>query len=409
MIRRHVLLSTFILGLAAPPPKADAHDWPQWRGPNRDGAAASFREPASWPEALSEFFKVEVGFGYATPILVGDRIYMYTRQEENEVLLALDADSGNVLWSAPYPAPFEVMSAARRHGPGPKSTPVFADGRVFTLGMTGMVTAFDAKTGRQLWQNPSPRVHPLYHTATSPIVDDDVVIVHVGGHDDGALTAFDVATGAARWKWDEDGPAYGSPMVFELAGTRQVVTFTQENFVGVARATGELLWRRPYTTPSTTTSQTPILYENRVIEAGRSNGITAFHVVRRGEAFHTDNLWHTDEISLHMTNGVVVDGVLYGLSHLNSGQYFGLDLDSGEVLWKSDPRQAENAAIVRAENTIFSLEDDGELVILRASRTSFEVVERYEVATSATWAQPSISGNRIYVKDVSTLTFLSVE
>ena len=145
MIRRHVLLGTFMLGLAALPPKADARDWPQWRGPNRDGAAASFREPASWPEALSELFKVEVGFGYATPILVGDRIYMYTRQEENEVLLALDADSGNVLWSAPYPAPFEVRSAARRHGPGPKSTPVFADGRLFTLGMTGMVTAFDAR------------------------------------------------------------------------------------------------------------------------------------------------------------------------------------------------------------------------------------------------------------------------
>ena len=383
-------------------------------GPNGEGRTATaprhpFARPASWPEALSELFKVEVGFGYATPILVGDRIYMYTRQEENEVLLALDADSGNVLWSAPYPAPFEVMSAARRHGPGPKSTPVFADGRLFTLGMTGMVTAFDAETGRQLWQNPSPRVHPLYHTATSPIVDGDIIIVHVGGHDDGALTAFDVTTGASRWSWDGDGPAYGSPMVFELAGARQVVTFTQENFVGVARETGKLLWRRPYTTPSTTTSQTPILYENMVVEAGRSNGITAFHVVRRGEAFHTENVWHTDEVSLHMTNGVVVEGVLYGLSHLNSGQYFGLDLDSGEVLWKSDPRQAENAAIVRAENMIFSLEDDGELVILRASRTSFEVVERYEVATSATWAQPTISGSRIYVKDVSTLTLLSVE
>lgn len=388
---------------------AGARDWPQWRGPNRDGAVASFREPASWPDELTQIFNIDIGFGYATPLLTGERIYAYTRQDDDEVLLALDADSGELLWSTRYAAPFEVMAAARRHGPGPKSTPALADGRLFTLGMTGIVTAFAAETGRQLWQHPSPRVHPLYHTATSPIVDGDVVILHVGGHDDGALTAFDVATGATRWSWDGDGPAYGSPMVFELAGTRQVVTFTQENFVGVSRATGELLWRRPYTTPSTTTSQTPILYKNMVIEAGRANGITAFHVERRGDAFHTEDVWHTDEVSLHMANGVVVDGVLYGLSHLNSGQYFGLDLDRGEVLWKSDPRQAENAAIVRAGKTIFSLEDDGELVILRTSREGLDVVARYDVAASATWTQPTVSGSRIFIKDVSTLTLWSTE
>jgi len=113
-------------------------------------------------------------------------------------------------------------------------------------------------------------VQPLYHTAMSPVVDGDLVIIHVGGHDEGALTAFDVATGDLRWSWDGDGPAYGSPMVFELEGTRQVVTFTQENLVGISVTTGELLWRRPYTTQRTTTSQTPILYGQTLIEAGAS-------------------------------------------------------------------------------------------------------------------------------------------
>ena len=125
--------------------------------------------------------------------------------------------------------------------------------------------------------------------------------------------------------------------------------------------------------------------------------------MRQGDAWSTENVWHTDEVSLHMTNGVVVDGVLFGLSHLNRGQYFGLDLDTGEVLWTSEPRQAQNAAMVRAGETIFSLEDDGELVVVKNSRTGFEVLERYEVATSATWAQPTISGSRVFVKDVSTL------
>ena len=294
---------------------------------------------------------------------------MYTRQNEDEVLMAVDADSGNVLWRTSYPAPFDMNPATAPHGPGPKSTPAYANGRVFTLGISGIITAFDAESGRQLWQKPKPDTHPLYHTSMSPVVDGDLVIFHVGGHNDGALTAFDVATGEIRWSWTGDGPAYGSPLVVELEGTRQIVTFTQEHMVGVSADTGELLWQRPFTTGNTTTSQTPILFEDTVIEAGRGNGITAFRVVREGDAWTTDDLWHTDEVSLHMTNGVVVDGVLFGLSHLNSGQYFGLDLSTGEVLWTGDPRQADNAAIVRVGRTVLSLEDDAELLVVSTSRT----------------------------------------
>lgn len=388
---------------------ADARDWPQWRGPNRDGSVVSFREPAAWPDALTRVWKIEVGTGYATPLLVSGRIYTFTRQGNDEAVAAYEADSGKVVWRTAYPAPFEMNPATRKHGPGPKSTPAFAENRLFTLGMSGIVTALDATNGRTLWQKPAPPVHPLYHTATSPLVVSDMVIVHIGGHDAGALTAFDVRTGDVRWSWEGDGPAYGSPMAFELSGTRQVVTFTQTNFVSVSLATGELLWRRPYTTQSTTTSQTPILYKDTVIEAGRGNGITAFRVVRDGDGLRTENVWHTDEVSLHMTNGVVIEGVLYGLSHLDSGRYFALDLGSGRALWTSEPRQAENAAIVRAGTTVFSLEDDAELVILRASRSGFEVQKRYQVADSATWAQPAISGNRIYVKDVSTLTLWRID
>jgi outer membrane protein assembly factor BamB len=350
---------------------------------------------------------VEVGLGYSTPLLVGDRIYLFTRQGEDEVMTSLASDSGKVIWRSSYPAPFAMNPATSRHGPGPKSTPAFAGGRLFALGMSGMVTAFDAGTGRRLWQKPAPPTHPLYHTATSPVVDGDVVILHVGGHNDGALTAFEVSSGEVRWIWTGDGPAYGSPVVLELAGTRQVVTFTQQNFVGVSAATGELLWRRPYTTQSTTTSQTPLLYKDTVIETGRGNGVTAFRVVREDGAFRTEDVWHTDEVSLHMTNGVIVDDVLFGLSHLNSGQYFGLDLDTGQVLFRSDPRQAENAAIVRAGETIFSLEDDAELLVLRHSRTGLSVTKRYAVATSPTWAQPAISGDRLFVKDVDKLALLS--
>ena len=398
-----------LAGAAMLAPLAHAQEWPQWRGPERDGAVSSFREPSAWPDVLTEHWKVDVGLGYATPVLVGERVYMFTRQDEDEVMTALDATSGDVVWRTSYPAPFAMNPATSRHRAGPKSTPTFADGRLFTLGMSGIVSAFDAGTGSVLWQNPVPTVQPEFHTAMSPVVDRDLVIVHVGGQDDGALTAFDVATGTVRWAWDGDGPAYGSPMVVDLEGTRQVVTFTQRNLVGVSAETGALLWRRPFTTPSETTAQTPVFYEGTLIQAGRDNGVTGVRVARRGNEWTTEDLWHTDEVSLHMTNGVVIDGVLVGLSHLNSGQYFGLDLDTGEVLWTSEPRQAENASIVRAGETIFSLEDDAELVVIHHSRTAFEPFERYEVATSETWAQPTIAGNRVFIKDVSSLTLWSLD
>ncbi len=409
-MRARIGVGMFVMAaLAMAVPCAVAQDWPQWRGPSRDGSVTGFTIPDSWPTGLNEQWSVEVGFGYASPILIGDHVYMFTRQGDDEVMMALDAGSGETLWRTSYPASFDMVAATRNHGPGPKSTPAYADGRLFTLGISGIVTAFDAETGGQLWQRPAGPVEPLYHTGQSPYVDGDQMILHVGGQDAGALTAFDVATGEERWRWDGDGPAYGSPIVVEIEGVRQVVTFTQENFVGVSADTGQLLWRRPYTTPSTTTSQTPHLYEGDVIESGRGNGITRFRVVREGNAWTTEEVWHVDEVSLHMTNGVVVDGVLFGLSHLNSGQYFGLDLNTGDVLWTSAPRQADNAAILNVGNTILSLEDDAELLVLPHSRTAFDPVRRYEVADSSTWTLPTIAGNRLFIKDVEMLRLWTVE
>ena len=404
----HTRLAALVLFVVALAPLA-AQDWPQWRGPARDGVVRAFREPASWPKTLTMRWNVDVGTGYATPLVVGDRLYVFTRQGDNEVMTALDAASAKVIWRTSYPAPYNMNPATAPHGPGPKSTPTFAANRLFTLGISGIVTAFDAASGKQIWQRPHDPVEPLYHTAMSPLVIGNLMILHVGGHDNGALTAFDVATGAVRWSWNGDGPAYGSPLLFDLAGTPQVVTFTQNFFVGVSLEGGKLLWRRPFTTPSTTTSQTPLLYKDTVIETGRGNGITAFRVAPGRDEWATSNVWHTDEVSTHMSDVVAADNVLFGLSHLNSGQYFALDLDSGQVLWKSEPRQANHAAIARAGNTIFSLEDDSELVIVRLNRQKFDAVARYEVATSETWTQPVISGNRIFVKDVSSLTLWTIE
>jgi outer membrane protein assembly factor BamB len=378
-------------------------DWPQFRGPNRDGAVASFVEPKVWPEKLAQRWNVAVGEGHASPVLIGARIYVFTRQGTNEVMQALDAGTGKAIWQTRYPAPVTVNPAAQAHGPGPKSTPTFANGRLYTIGMGGIVTAFDAASGKQLWQKPAGKTLPLYGTSTSPLVERGLVIVHVGGDKQGALTAFDANTGDVKWTWTGDGPSYASPMVADVDGVRQVITLTQDNIVGVSAADGRLLWRRPFSTEYTQNIIDPLLVGNTLIIAGYQKPTAAIRLVKKGDQWTTENVWENDRISLYMANGVIVGDTLFGLSHRNSGQYFLLDTKSGKTVWTGMPRQAENAAIVRAGNVVFSLEDDAQLVVGRVNAGSFQELKRYTVANGATWAQPVVSGTRIFVKDVSSL------
>jgi outer membrane protein assembly factor BamB len=296
-----------------------------------------------------------------------------------------------------------VNPAAQAHGPGPKSTPTFANGRLYTLGMGGIVTAFDAASGKQLWQKPGSAPLPLYGTSMSPLVDRGLVIVHVGGHDKGALTAFDANTGAVKWSWTGDGPSYASPIAADVDGVRQIITLTQDNVVGVSAADGRLLWRRPFKTEYTQNIIDPLLLGNTLIIAGYQQPTTAIRLIKKADQWTTENAWENPGVSLYMSNGVLVGDRLFGLSHRNRGQYVLIDVKSGKTVWTGMPRQAENAAIVRASTVVFSLEDDGELMVGRVSAGGVQELKRYTVANAATWAQPVISGNRIFVKDVTTL------
>ena len=378
-------------------------DWPQFRGPNRDGSVASFTEPRTWPDRLTQTWSVNVGEGYATPLVIGDRIYVFTRQSTNEVMQALDASTGKTIWQTRYAAPVKVNPAADAHGPGPKATPAFAGGRLYTLGMGGIVTAFDAASGKQLWQKPATAKLPLYGTAASPLVDRGLVIVNVGGHDEGALTAFDANTGTVKWSWNGDGPSYASPVVADIDGVRQVIALTQDNVVGVSAADGRLLWRRPFKTEFTQNIITPALIGNTVIIAGYQQPTAAFRIVKKGDQWITEDAWRNEMVSLYMANGVVIGDLLFSLSQRNSGQYFLLDVKSGKTTWTGKPREAMNAAIAKSGTLVFALEDDATLVVGRVASGRFEELKRYTVAKSSTWAQPAISGNRIFVKDTNAV------
>ena len=194
-----------------------------------------------------------------------------------------------------------------------------------------------------------------------------MMILHVGGHNDGALTAFDPATGAVKWTWTGDGPAYGSPIIAEIGGTRQVIVFSQKNLVGVNAADGQLLWSVPFEARSTTNSITPLVYGgNTVIVSGQGKPLTAYIVANKGGKWVADLAWENPQIQMSFSNAVLVGDAIFSMSPLNSGQFFWADAKTGKTLWMSEPRQAGNAAITRSGDLLFVLKDDGELMVGRA-------------------------------------------
>ena len=386
------------LALAAQSPQ----DYGQWRGQTRDGSASSFVEPARWPDALTRRWTAAVGEGYATPLIVGGVVYAFTRQQESEVLTALDARSGAERWHTAYPAPYSPSQQAEVHGAWPKATPLFYRDRIFTVGIAGIVSAFDASGGKLIWQSAAPAEQPFYGAASSPLAEDGLVITHPGNY--GPLTAFDAVTGRIKWTAGTGG-FFSSPIAITLNGTRQVVTATQDAVIGVSLG-GVVLWRQPWDGRSGST--TPVQSGGLII-VSTPGSVAGLEPSVRDGAWAVRTVWTAGSVGMYLSSPVVVDDTLYGLSNRSRGQLFAMDARSGSVRWLGPPRAAENAAVVKGGNILFFLNDDGHLVVAKANRDRLEPLARYTVAGSSTWAQPAISGNRIFVKDATTITLWTVD
>src|SRR5262245_13058873 len=390
-----------------------AQDFPQWRGPNRDGLLAGLPDRTAWPATLPAGWKAKVGKGHASPVVVGGTVYVFTREGEEEGLSAFELESGKRLWRQAYPAPYTMNPAAVSHGPGPKSTPVVSGGRVYTLGISGILSSFDAATGKLAWRREFSKEHkqtsPLYGAAMSPAVDGGVVVAHVGGHDDGELSGFDAATGATRWTWKGDGPGYASPILGVLGGQRQIVTQTQNNVVGLAADTGALLWKVPFQTSYDQNAVTPVVVAGTVIYSGLDNGVHAVRVVKKGTAWAAGPVWETSEVSMYLSSPVADGDRLYGFSHKKKGQFFALDARTGKVLWVSEGRQGESAAVLAAGPVLFFLTNEGNLTVAKKNAAAWSPLRTYTVADSPTWAHPVITARGVLVKDAESLALLRFE
>src|SRR4051812_1523466 len=451
---RTLVLSYLSLLIGA---SALAQDWPQWRGNNRDAKATDFKAPKTWPKELAKKWKVTVGDGVATPALVGDKLYVFARQDGNEVLRCLNAADGKEIWLEKY----ESLGAS---GPaqgfsGPRSSPTVANGKVVTVGVRGVISCFDATSGKKLWSKDDFKAWPNFFPSSSPVIVDGLVIAQLGGRDNGGVVAYDLTSGEQKWKWAGDSPGYASPTMMSVGGSKLIIAETDRRIVGITATDGKLVWETPYTVQGGRgyNASTPLVNGQTLIVSGSGRGTKAVKIEKEGDKFVAKELWTTPDKSVQFNTPVLKDGLLFGLSGNN--EFFCLKAEDGKVAWSAPapggggnmgpgrgpggtPRPPAAGAIPGPENqrpgppgagpggpggpggrrgggggggggygsivdagsVLIALTPSSQLVVFEPNGKEYKQLASYKVADSPTHAYPVISGNRIFIKDRDSLT-----
>lgn len=379
-----------------------AGTWPQWRGPARDGHATGFEAPASWPKTLQPAWIAEIGEGYSSPVIDSSRVCAIARQGDDEVVACFDRTSGKQLWSDRYRSPFQKNSYAMRMAPAPFSTPLLAGGRLFAFGANATLSAYDPATGKRLWRREPPARPSVKNmfcgTAVSPMLDDGRLVALWGDDAQGEMFALDPATGKTIWSAPSLRPAYSSVAEGVVGGVRQYVVLTTDRVAGVEPATGEVLWTFPFLDQWRENIITPVIVGGRVLVSGVRTPTMMLEPVK-GQRWVVRQSWKAENFPMYMSNPVVADGLLYGLTSRDKGKLFSLDLKTGAPVWSSEGRFAGQAALAAAGQWLIVATEQGELVVL--DRNGGRPVEkaRYELSKSAVYAQPALAGKQIVIKD----------
>jgi outer membrane protein assembly factor BamB len=386
-----------------------AAQWPQWRGPNRDAVVAAANVPAQWPAKPTLKWSQPIGEGYSSPVVANGRAFVHSRSGSDEVVSAFDLATGKPVWSARYPAPFKKSQYAGEIVAGPFSTPLVADGRLFTLGVTAVLSAFDAATGEVRWRKDYSKgvstAKLFTGTAMSPLIYGGRLVVHVGDDSAGAFRAFDPATGAERWVLEGHGPGYASPVVTSAGGAPQLITMTDRAVVGVDIASGALLWSLPFPDTWNENVVTPVFADGVLVISGTRQGTFGYRIEKSGPP---TRLWHNTDQPMYLSSPVADGSYVYGLSSKKQGHLFCLDAKTGQARWAADGRFARSATLQSAGPNLIVLTTDGDLVVVKRSPDKYEEVRRFSVASSTTWAYPVLLGSDLLVRNAEAVAMWSL-
>src|SRR5215217_1940809 len=408
------LLSGFIFLFFAATVVANAQEWTQWRGPARDGSVPGKNAPAVWPESLKQSWRVEIGEGYSSPVVAADRVFIHGRRDPEEIIAGINLADGKILWQQKYQATFKKNQYAVEMAKGPNATPLVVGNRLFTLGVTGILSAWDTATGKQFWTrdfSKSIDTSKLFcGTSASPLMVDGRLVVQVGSDlHGGQLLALNPATGATEWEWRGLGPGYASPVVIEAGGSSQIVSMTEGSIVGVEAKTGKELWSVPFPDEWHENIATPLWTGTHLIVSGTRQGTHAYTLTQSAGKWQATESWKNPDVAMYMSSPVFGDGVIYGHSSRKKGQFVAMDAKTGTVRWATEGREGEHASLLLTPQHVVFLTNGADLIVAKRGTPAFTVERRYEVAEAATWAMPVLLGSNILVRDATGLMLLTAK
>jgi len=401
----HAIAAALCL-LAAPPPDGE---WPQFRGPGRDGVYDGPR--IEWgKDGPRRVWERKVGAGFSAPVISGGRLLLFHRVMDMEVLEAMDSGTGKPIWSDREPASYHDDFGFDE---GPRGTPAIASGRAFAFGADGFLRAVDAETGKRLWSCDTRARFSVrkgfFGAACSPLVDGDRVLVEVGGRTDkggAGAVCFDAATGNVLWTAADDEASYASPVAATFGGKHQAVFFSRSGLLSVAIDDGEILLRFPWRSRnrSSVNAATPIVAGERIfLSSSYDTGAVLLDVKGKEPKV----VWSGDEsLSNHYATSVLRDGTLYGF---HGRQEYGIelravDLETGKVLWSEKGPGAGTVSV--AGKNLLVVSESGELILAPASPRGFSPVARAKAIGGTVRAYPALAGGRIYLRNEDTLVCL---
>ena len=387
-----------------------AGQWPQWRGPSRNGTVAATATP-KWPAAWKRAWRTDVGEGYSSPVVSAGRVFVHSRKDPDELVTAIDLASGKVIWQQKYTSPFDKNQYAKNMAKGPHSTPLVAGDKVITVGGSGIVSAWNTASGALAWRkdySSSVDLSKLFTgTAASPLLEGGAVIVQVGSDiHGGRIVALDPQTGAERWTWKGKGPGYASPVVFVAAGTRQIATMTEGSIEGLDAKTGAALWSVPFPDDWHENIVTPVWTGTHLVVSGTRAGTHGYTLTQSGGKWQATAAWKNPEVAMYMSTPVLADGILYGLSSRRRGQFVAVDAATGALKWATEGRATNHASILLTPSHVLLLTTAGELVLVKPSAAKYEEERRYTVADSETWAVPVVLTEGLIIRDASGVMML---
>jgi outer membrane protein assembly factor BamB len=372
-------------------------DVPSFRGAARDGAAGGDGLALDWKDKAPEkIWRQKLGPGWSSLIVVDGHVVTQEQRDEKEVVACYDAATGNEVWLHED----EVRFHESLSGAGPRGTPEFADGRIYTLGGLGHLNCLDAASGKVLWSHDlvkeAQATVPQWGFAVSPLVVDDKVIVFAPGNDAAGLIAYDAISGELIWKSPAGGDTYSSPQLAEFDGVRQILMHDNQALRSYALADGKLLWEVANGGAMALPMLQPHVAGGNQVLVLLEPGLALLEVKRDGDQWKTNEVWISNRIRPNFNDIVTHDGKIFGL---DDGVLCALDLENGERLWKKG-RYGHGQVLLLADcDALVVLGARGEVALVGIGGDAPEVFGKFESIEGKTWNHPVLVGNRLFVRN----------